>query len=82
MGFQVSPVLKNPPASAGDTRSIPGSGRDPGGGHGSPLQNSCLGIPWTEEPGGVHTVHGVRRSPQDWSDLARTHAGMKIGPWI
>ena len=34
------------PANAGDTRDtglIPGSGRYPGGGHGNPLQHSCLG---------------------------------------
>ena len=38
-------VVKSPPASAGDVRdlrSIPGSGRSPGGGHGHPLQYSCL----------------------------------------
>ena len=38
-------VVKNPPASAGDRRevgSIPGLGRSPGGGHGNPLQYSCL----------------------------------------
>ena len=38
-------MVKNPPASAGDIRdmgSIPGSGRSPGGGHGNPLQYSCL----------------------------------------
>ena len=37
--------VKNPPANAGDVRevgSIPGSGRFPGGGHGNPLQYSCL----------------------------------------
>ena len=42
---QVAPVLKNLPANAGDVRgmgSIPGSGRSPGGGHGNPLQYSCL----------------------------------------
>jgi len=41
-------VAKNPPANAGDTRdirSIPGSGRSPGGGNGNPLQYSCLGNP-------------------------------------
>ena len=27
---------------AGDPGSIPGSGRSPGGGHGNPLQYSCL----------------------------------------
>ena len=38
-------MVKNPPASAGDRRevgSIPGLGRSPGGGHGNPLQYSCL----------------------------------------
>ena len=38
---QVNSVLKNPPANAGDTGSIPGSGRCPGGGNGNPLQYSC-----------------------------------------
>ena len=41
-------VIKNPPANAGDTGdtdSIPGSGRDPGGGHGNPLQYSYLENP-------------------------------------
>ena len=28
----------------------------PGGGNGPPLQYSCLEIPWTEEPGGLHGV--------------------------
>ena len=38
-------VVKNPPASAGDIRDaglIPESGRSPAGGHGNPLQYSCL----------------------------------------
>ena len=41
-------MIKNPPANAGDIRdlsSISGSGRSPGGGHGSPLQYSCLENP-------------------------------------
>ena len=33
---------KNPPASAGDMGSIPGSGRFPGEGNGNPLQYFCL----------------------------------------
>ena len=32
----------NPPASAGDEGSIPGSGRSPGEGNGNPLQYLCL----------------------------------------
>ena len=41
-------MVKNPSANAGDARdagSIPGSGRFPGGGHGNPLQYSCLENP-------------------------------------
>ena len=41
-------VVKNLPVSAGDIRDtglIPGSGRSPGGGHGNPLQCSCLENP-------------------------------------
>ena len=49
-------VVKNPPASAGDTRDaglIPGLGRSLGGGYGSTLASSILACrtPWTEEPG-------------------------------
>ena len=61
----MSLVVKNPPVSAGDLRdtgSIPGSGRPPGGGHGTPLEYSCLENCMTEEPGGpqsmVHRVAG------------------------
>ena len=45
---QVALVVKKPPANARDVRdvgSIPGSGRGPGGGHGNPLQYSCLENP-------------------------------------
>ena len=41
-------MLKKPPATAGDARnvgSIPGLGRSPGGGHGKPIQYSCLENP-------------------------------------
>ena len=33
------------PTKAGDTGSIPGPGRSPGGGNGTPLQDSCLENP-------------------------------------
>ena len=41
-------VVKNLPASAGNTRDVgstPGLGRSPGGGHGNPLQDCCLENP-------------------------------------
>ena len=48
MGLPGALVVKNPSANAGDIRvtgSIPGLGRSPGGGHGNPLQYSCLENP-------------------------------------
>ena len=41
-------MVKNPLANSGDVRDaglISGSGRSPGGGHGNPLQYSCLENP-------------------------------------
>ena len=45
---QVVLVVKNPAANVGDVRdagSSPRSGKSPGGGHGNPLQYSCLENP-------------------------------------
>ena len=45
---QVALMVKNLPANAGDIRDrdlIPGSGRPPGVGYGTPLQYSCLENP-------------------------------------
>ena len=44
-GFPGGSVVKNLPANARDAGLIPGSGRSPGGGNGSPLQYSCLENP-------------------------------------
>ena len=44
-GFLGGSVVKNPPANAGDTGSIPGLGRSPGVGNGNSLQDSCLENP-------------------------------------
>ena len=55
---QVALVVKKSPTSAGDLRdtdSIPGWGRSPGGGHGNPLQYSCLENP-IEEPGTLQSI--------------------------
>ena len=62
-------VVKNLPASAGDTRdasSIRGSGRAPGARHGSPLQYSCLENP-TDRRTWWAAVHGVTKS---WTQLS------------
>ena len=60
---QVSVVVKNPSANAGDTRdfgSIPRLGRSLGGGHGNPLQYSCLEKA-VDRGAWLATVHGVRK---------------------
>ena len=57
---QVALVVKNLPADA-DVISVPGSGRSPGGGHGNPLQYSCLENPMNrEEPGGLQSTESQR----------------------
>ena len=54
-------VVKNSPVNARDTGSIPGSGRSPGGGHGNPLQYSCLENPM-DRGAWQPIVHGVTES--------------------
>ena len=57
-------VVKNLPAKAGNGRdagSIPGLGRSPGGGHGNPLQYSCLENPM-ERGTWQATVHRITES--------------------
>ena len=65
---QMALVVKNPPASAEDIRNsglIPGLGIYPGEGNGNPLQYSCLGNLWTEEPGELQS-----KSSQSWIRLS------------
>ena len=67
-------VVKNPPANAGDARdtgSIPGSGRFAGGGHGNPLQYSCLENP-ADRGARRAMVHRVTKSQTQLSDSAHT----------
>ena len=61
---QVMLAIKNLPANAGDARdtgSVPVSGRSPGGGHGNPLQYSCLETPMDRGAWRI-IVHGVTKS--------------------
>ena len=69
-------VVKNPSANAGDIRDvglIPGLGRSPWGGHGNPLQYSCLENS-INRGAWQATVHRVTER-HDGSDLACTHTG-------
>ena len=58
-------MVKNPPASSGDVRSVPGSGRSAGDGNGN-LQYSCLENPMNRGTWWA-TVHGIASS---WSQLS------------
>ena len=62
-GFPGSSVDKESVWNVGDLGLIPGLGICPGGGHGSPLQYSCLDNP--VERGAI--VHGVTKS---WTRLS------------
>ena len=61
-------VVKNPPFNVGDLRDmglVSGLGRSPGGGHGNPLQYSCLENPM-DRGAWRATVHSVAKS---WTQL-------------
>ena len=59
--FPGGSAVKNPPANAEDSGSIPGSGRYPGEGNGNPLQYSCLRNPM-DRGAWQATIHGVTES--------------------
>ena len=61
MGFPGDSVGKESACSAGDTGSIPGSGRSPREGNGNPLQYSCLENPMDREAWRA-TVQGAAES--------------------
>ena len=64
---QVALVVKNPSADEETYERQgfdPGSGRSPGGGHGSPLQYSCPENPM-DRGAWQATVHGVARVRHD-----------------
>ena len=61
---------KNPPAKAGDTGSIPGWGRSPGGGNGNPLQYSCLENLHGQKSLAGYSLRG--RKELDTTEYART----------
>ena len=70
MGYQMTLVVKNPPANVGDARdmgSIPQSGQE------GPLEQKMVThssilawrIQWTEEPGGLQQSMGPQRVGRD-----------------
>ena len=74
---QVALDVKNLPANAGNVRGaclISGLGRSPGGGHGNPLQYSCLENP-KDNGAWWAMVHWVINS---WTQLLRWLSGKRI----
>ena len=61
MGFPGGSVVKNLPANAGNTGSVPGLGRSTREGNGNPLQYSCLGNP-IDRGAWWAIVHGIPES--------------------
>ena len=60
VGFPGGSSGRESACNVGDLGSIPGSGRSPGGGHGNPLQYSCLKNPM-DRGAWWATVHGVTK---------------------
>ena len=92
---QVVLPVKNLPANAGDMRdagSIPGLGRSPEGGHGKPLQNSCLGNSMDRRAWQATVWEGVTRSriwviihtcmQQIWERFSRQGRQHSLGPRV
>ena len=68
-------VVKNMPANAGDIRDnslTPGSGRSPGGEHGSLLQYSCLENPMDRRAWWA-IVHGVAESQTELKQSSKDY---------
>ena len=71
-GFVGGSDGKESTCNAGDTGSIPGSGRSPGEGNDNPLQYSCLESPMGREAWWA-TVHGATKSCMQLSTHTHTH---------
>ena len=76
LGFPGCSMVKESSCNAGDTGDglIPGSGRSSGGGHGNPLQYSCLENPM-DRGAWRATVHRVAKS---WTWLKRLSMHTRI----
>ena len=77
-GFPSNSETKESACNVGDMGSIPGLGRSPGGGHGNPLQYSCLENPmdrgawWVQSTGSQRLGHdwaSKRNTAQNWDNL-------------
>ena len=67
-------MVKSRPASAGDAALIPGLGRSPGEGNGTPLQCSCLENPMDRGAWRATVRRFIKESVTRLSDSAITSA--------
>ena len=74
LGFPGGSDRKESACNVGDQGSVPGLGRSPGGGHGNPLQYSCL-----ENPHGQRSLVGYSSwgsQESDTTEWQSTHIGV------
>jgi len=79
MGFPGGSDGKESASSARDLGSIPGLGWSPGGGHGNPLQYSCLENAHGQRNLAGYSPCGLQRVGHDWATKhIQTHHSWKI----
>ena len=71
-------LVEKSTCNVGDLGSVPGLGRSPGGGHGNPLQYSCLDNPHGGRLAG-YSPWGHRKSDMT-EQLSTTHSAGDIVP--
>ena len=72
MGYPGSSANKESACYAGNLGSIPGLGRSPGGGHGNPLQCSCLANPLGQRSLASYSLWDLKE-PDTTERLTHTH---------
>ena len=78
LGFLGSSVGKESACNEGDPGLIPRLGRSPGGGHGNPLQYSCLENPHGQRSLVRYSPWGHRKSGMTEQLTTAQHMGTKI----
>ena len=74
-GFTAGPDRKESDCHAGGSGSIPELG-SPEEGDGHPLQYCCLGVQWTEAPGGLQSMGSRESDTTERLTLSHIHTYM------
>ena len=78
-GFSSGAVVKNPPASAGDVGWIPRVGRFLEKEIATHSSVPAWKVPWTEEPGGLQSIHGGHKKRHDLGTKQKRRQGKTSG---